>query len=112
MRWRDINQNQHHVWFLYSLLDLLVRPTSVPCGFRENLLKPKPKQLCDSVDSHLKTALIVMITDFFVFFLKFVLTILLYRNCFGGWPAFVASLLVIAGLTALVEQVIKIKVKK
>jgi len=30
----------------------------------------------------------------------------LHRNCLGGWPAFVVSLLVIAGLTALVEQVI------
>ena len=30
----------------------------------------------------------------------------LHRNFLGGWPAFVASLLVIAGLTALVEQVI------
>ena len=30
-----------------------------------------------------------------------------YRNCLGGWPAFFISLLVIAGLTALVEQVDK-----
>lgn len=29
----------------------------------------------------------------------------LFRNCCGGWPAFFMSLLVIAGLTALVEQV-------
>lgn len=30
----------------------------------------------------------------------------MHRNCYGGWPAFVVSLLIIAGLTALVEQVI------
>ncbi|RMX37255.1 hypothetical protein pdam_00011391, partial [Pocillopora damicornis] len=32
----------------------------------------------------------------------------LFRNCCGGWPAFFMSLLVIAGLTALVEQLGKL----
>lgn len=48
------------------------------------------------------------VLHFLTFFWKVLFAFIPPRNCFGGWPAFVASLLVIAGLTALVEQLGKL----
>ncbi|XP_020621334.1 sodium/calcium exchanger 2-like [Orbicella faveolata] len=45
---------------------------------------------------------------FLTFFWKVLFAFIPPRNCLGGWPAFVVSLLVIAGLTALVEQLGKL----
>ncbi|XP_068693651.1 sodium/calcium exchanger 2-like isoform X2 [Montipora foliosa] len=45
---------------------------------------------------------------FLTFFWKVIFAFIPPRNCCGGWPAFVVSLLVIAALTALVEQLGKL----
>ncbi|KAJ7384559.1 hypothetical protein OS493_021190 [Desmophyllum pertusum] len=48
------------------------------------------------------------VLHFLTFFWKVLFAFIPPRNCCGGWPAFVVSLCVIAGLTALVEQLGKL----
>lgn len=48
------------------------------------------------------------VLHFLTFFWKVLFAFIPPRNCCGGWPAFFMSLLVIAGLTALVEQLGKL----
>lgn len=53
-------------------------------------------------------SIIDFILHFLTFFWKVLFALIPPRNCCGGWPAFFMSLLVIAGLTALVEQLGKL----
>ncbi|KAL9986334.1 hypothetical protein ACROYT_G000471 [Oculina patagonica] len=48
------------------------------------------------------------VLHFLTFFWKVLFAFIPPRSCCGGWPAFVVSLLIIAGLTALVEQLGKL----
>lgn len=48
------------------------------------------------------------VLHFLTFFWKVLFAFIPPRHCFGGWPAFCVSLLVIAALTALVEQLGKL----